>query len=128
MRQTIMLWFALSDLLAWLLLAFALVAAALFPFAGPVHARMTEQSLTMMGVAGTCMLWLAVAAGAYAIIRRKALGLVPVLAPAIVLAVSGRAAFALSLAAIWAVVFAAPFLLVLFQALPVSSSKSPAES
>lgn len=113
MRPIIRRWFAASDMVAWLLLVFALVGVVLFPFVGPLHARMTQQSVTVFDMAGTCILWLAVAAGAYAIIRRRVLGLLFLLAPVIVLGFSGRPGIALLLAGVWAVVFAAPFLLVL---------------
>ncbi|WP_296281275.1 hypothetical protein [Pseudoxanthomonas sp.] len=120
------LWFAFSDLLAWALLAFSLVGAIVFPFVGPIYARMAQQSITTFTIIGTCAIWLIVAAGAYAITRRKALGLVLVLAPAIVSAISGQIAFALAFAVAWAVAFVTPFLLAFFQARLAATSKPAA--
>ena len=117
------LWFAFSDMLAWLLLALSIVATAIFPFVGPVYARMTRQPMTTLNIVGTCALWLMVAVGAYAITRRKVLGLVLVLVPAAVSAVSGRMAFALAFAAACIVVFATPFLLAFLRFCPVATSK-----
>lgn len=121
-------WFAVSDLVAWPLRVFSLMVAVLFPFVGPLHARMAQQPITMLGMAGTCALWLIVAVGAHALLRRRALGLAPVLAPAIVLAFSGQPTWALAFAFIWAVVFAAPFLLVLSRSLPGAASRPKARS
>lgn len=58
MQRLTQLWFALSDLLAGPLLAFSLVGAIAFPFAGPAHARMAQQPMTMFTLVGTCALWL----------------------------------------------------------------------
>ncbi len=126
MHRLTKLWFALSDLLAWPLLAFSLVSAIVFPFVGPIYARMAQQSITTFTIIATCALWLTVAAGAYAITRRKALGLFLVLAPAVVSAISGQIAFALVFAVVWAIVFATPFLLAFFQARSAATSKPAA--
>jgi hypothetical protein len=85
---------------------------------------MVKEPLTVLGIIGVCVLWLVVAAGAYAIVRRRALGLVPVLAPVIALAVSGQTTLALVFAAAWAAVFAAPFVLVLVRASSATSNSA----
>ena len=126
MQRLTKLWFAFSDLLAWPLLAFSLVGAIAFPFVGPIYARMAQQSITTFTITSTCALWLIVAAGAYAITRRKALGLLLVLSPAIVSATSGKIAFALVLAVAWALAFATPFLLAFLQARSAATSKPAA--
>ena len=122
MQRLTKLWFAFSDLLAWTLLAFSLVGAIAFPFIGPIHGRMTQQPVTTLTIIFTCALWLSVAAGAYALIRRKALGLALVLMPAVVSAVSGQIAFALAFVVAWAIAFAAPFLLAFSQARSATAS------
>lgn len=123
MQRLTQLWFALSDLLAWPLLAFSLMGAIAFPFAGPAYARMAQQPMTTFTLVGTCALWLMVAGGAYAITRCRPLGLVLVLAPAIASAMAGQRASALVLAAAWAIAFAPPFVLVFFQARSAASSR-----
>lgn len=126
MDRLVKLWFAFSDMIAWPLLVFSLAGAIAFPFVGPIYSRMVKEPLTVLGIIGVCVLWLVVAAGAYAIVRRRALGLVPVLAPAIALAVSGHTTLATVFAAAWAAVFAAPFVLVLIRARSAVASKSAA--
>jgi hypothetical protein len=108
--------FVVSDVFAWLLLALSLVSAVAFPLVGPIHGRMSRQPLTTLDIIGTCAISLVVAAGAYAITRRKIFGLALVMAPAVALALSGRFDSALVFAVAAAAVFATPFLLVFLQA------------
>ena len=123
MQRLTSIWFNLSDVLAKFLLAFSLVGVVAYPFVGPVYARMHQQPITTADIVGTCLLWLVVAAGAYAIIRRKVVGLLLILAPAFWSAISGQLAFALGLALVLSVVFATPFLFVLLQARSAATSK-----
>lgn len=122
MQRLTLLWFALSDLLAWPLLAFSLMVAIAFPLAGPAHARMAQQPMTTFTLVGTCALWLMIAGGAYAITRRRPLGLVLVLAPAVASAMAGQMAAALVLAA-WAIAFVPPFILAFLQARSAAASR-----
>jgi hypothetical protein len=107
--------FALSDIFAWLLLAFSSMAVVAYPIAGSVYAKMSHQSLTTFDIIGICAILLIVAAGAFAITRRKVLGIALVLAPAVANALSGQFLFALGYTGAVAVVFATPFLLVFLQ-------------
>jgi hypothetical protein len=87
---------------------------------------MTQQPITTFTIIFNCAIWLSVAAGAYAITRRKVLGLVLVLAPAFASAISGQVTFALALAVGWTVAFATPFLLAFFQARSAATSEPAA--
>ena len=113
--------FAVADSLAWLLLAFSVAGALAFPFVGPVYARVSGQPISVIGIAGTSVLWVAVALGAFAITRRHAFGVALVLLPAVQLLATGQIAFGLAAGGALVLAFATPFILVLSQARPVTS-------
>ena len=113
--------FVVADILAWLLLAFAVVGALTYPFVGPVHARMSGQPITALGIVGTSVLWLAVALGAYAITRRQVFGIALVLLPAVQLIASGQVALGLVAVGVLVLAFATPFILAISQARSVAS-------
>mgnify|MGYP003655811829 CR=1 FL=1 len=110
------MWFKLADILARLLATFALVGAAAYPFIGPAYLRMAQQPTSGLAIAGTCALWLAVAAGAFAFTRRRMAGIFLVLLPAAALAISGQPLAGLLVASGVVVAFWTPFLLALIQA------------
>ena len=108
--------FVVSDALAWLLLAIALLVASLYPIAGPAAARMYRHELPWWSVAAICAACLLVALGAFAITRRRAAGLLPIVLAAALGAMS-HGVLAATLAALVAVaLFGTPFGLVALQA------------
>jgi hypothetical protein len=109
--------FWISDALARLLLAISIVAAATYPIAGPVFARMEHRQITAFSIVVTCLLSLSVALGAHLITRRRAFGLLLVTVPMFVAAggLNGVAP-----AAALALVFGLPFVLTLLRARTVS--------
>ena len=109
-------WFRVAGVLAQLLAVFALFGAVAYPFLGPVYLRMAHQPVSGLVIAGTCALWLAVAAGAFAISRRNALGILPVLLLPVALVVSGQLLAGVAVAAGLVLAFCTPFLLVFVQA------------
>ena len=110
------MWFKTADILARLLVAFALVGAAAYPFIGPVYLRIAQQPTSGLAIAGTCVLWLAVAAGAFAFTRRRMAGIFLIFLPAAALAISGQPLAGLLVASGVVVAFCTPFLLALIQA------------
>ena len=114
--------FAIADFLARLLLAFSVIAVVALPFVGPVYARMASQQNTTLSILGHCLMWLAVAVGAYAITRRHVLGLALLMVPAIASFVGGQFAVGLVVTTAVAMVFAMPFLLAYLQARSASAS------
>ncbi|RNF82874.1 hypothetical protein [Montanilutibacter psychrotolerans] len=110
------IWFALSDAVARLLLAGAVLAAILTPVVGPMHAKMSHQVLSTGHLMTVSALWLAVAAGAFVLTRRRPLGLLPVALPGVALAVSGKAFAAACYLGLAALVFATPLVLAYFEA------------
>jgi hypothetical protein len=111
--------FWISDILAWLLLAVSALAAVTYPITGPIWARMEHQQLANSSIVVTCLLWLSVSLGAYLITRRRALGLLLITVPVLV-AAGGVAG--LAPAAVIALVFGLPLLLVLLRARVASRS------
>ena len=111
--------FWISDILAWLLLAISALVAVTYPITGPAWARMEHQQLAASSIVATCLLWLSVALGAYLTTRRRAFGLLLITVPMLVAAggVEG-----LVPAAVMALVFGLPFLLVLLRARAASGS------
>jgi hypothetical protein len=116
MHRLIRVLFAFADLFAWLLLVLSVLEALAWPFIGPVYARMAHLPITTLSIVGGCATWVAVAAGAYAITRRRVLGLALVLVPAVVWLVSGLPVLALVFAVVAILVFGTPFLLAFLQA------------
>lgn len=110
------IWFALSDAVARLLLAGAVVVAILVPVVGPMHARMSHQVLSTGHLLAVSALWLAVAAGAFALTRRRPLGLLPVALPGVVLAVSDKPIAAACYLGLAALLFATPLVLAYIEA------------
>ncbi|GAB3361831.1 hypothetical protein GCM10027430_35890 [Lysobacter tyrosinilyticus] len=104
--------FSISDLFAWLLVTFAAVSAAAFPFAEVVPGRQFSISAIVAG----CLMWAFTAVGAYGLTRRKLIGLAPATLPGWVALLSGHAGFGLALLGLAALVFGTPFLLVFMQA------------
>ena len=116
-------WF--SDVLAWLLAAFAFLTAVTYPIAGPVWARMEHQQLATSSIIVTCLLWLSVALGAYLLTRRRIVGLALLIVPILVAASSSGWLAGFIIMAFLALVFGLPFLLVLLGARPDASRYAP---
>ena len=125
MHRLTKLLFWISDILAWLLIAFSSLSAIAYPIAGPALARMDRQHLATSSIVFTCLLWLSVAVGAFLITRRRVLGLFLVIAP--VFLTSSRAEWLASLvfATALALVFGLPFLLVLLRVRSATSEVAP---
>jgi len=107
------IFFWISDVLARLLLAISILAAATYPIAGPVFARMEHRQLTTFSIVVTCLLSFSVSLGAHLITRRRAFGLLLITIP-----MFGAAGGlnGLAPAAVMALVFGLPFLLALLRA------------
>ncbi|GAB3092389.1 hypothetical protein [Lysobacter terrae] len=123
MHRLIKALFWISDVLAWLLLAISAVVTVTYPVAGPVWARMDHQQIAVTSIVATCLLWFSVALGAYLITRRHALGILLITVPVFVAAEDWLAG--LALAAVMALVFGLPFLLVLFRVRPGVPGTAP---
>ena len=124
MQRLVKISFVFADLCAWLLVAIFLFGAIAWPVIGPVHARMAHLPITTFSIVGTCIMWLATAAGAYAITRRQVLGLTLIQIPSAVWLVSGLFVFALTFTVVAAVIFGTPFLLAFLQARSAPASGS----
>jgi hypothetical protein len=116
MRTLTTNWFRVADVLARVLAAFALIGAAVYPLLGPVYLRTANQPLSVLVIAGTCALWLAVAVGAFALSRRKVAGVWLVLLPAMALVVSGQFLAGVAVASALVLVFCTPFFLAFIEA------------
>ena len=126
MNKLITIWFKIVDVLAWTLIALCIFGATSYPFVEPIHAHMSDRPITAFGIISAYMIWLAVAGGAFAITRRKALGLLAILVPTMKLLFSGHIFFALTTAAVLLVIFSSPFVLAFIHARSNMRSKHAA--
>ncbi|MCL6619305.1 MAG: hypothetical protein K6T33_05895 [Thermomonas hydrothermalis] len=125
-HQLIKLIFWITDIAAWLLLAFATLAALTYPFAGPAWARMDHQQLSTTAIVITCLSWALAAFGALLVTRRRAIGIPLTIAPIVAAAaINGALLAGLVVSVIPAVFFGLPFLLVLLQVKQLRSKSAP---
>lgn len=111
MRNVVRIIFAVSDLIAWILLFASLAGAVMYPFAGPIHARMDHHALSVERIVLTVFFAIIVAVGAYLLTRRKILGLPLVLVPCIGWGLTGSMPIALCYGALVLIIFVTPLVL-----------------
>ena len=116
MHRLIKILFAISDLFAWIALAFATLGAVTYPISGPARAAMQHQTLSTWSIAGTCALLAAIAVGAFLVTRRKVIGVILISASILIAAAATHLVAGITLAGAAALLFGLPFLLVLFHA------------
>ena len=75
--------FYLSDALAWLIAAIAVVIAVAFPFVAPVMAEMDNDPIPPIGIIIITAAFASIALGAWLLTRRKLIGVAIVSLPAI---------------------------------------------
>jgi len=80
-RRLIRVLFTISDGFAWLVGITSLISAAVFPFVGPVHSKMTGSDLSIERITFNVVVSSIVAIGAFMLIRRKVIGLLFVIMP-----------------------------------------------
>ena len=126
MHRLTKLLFWITDISAWLLVGFALLAAVTYPIAGPAWAKMDHQQLPTTHIVITSLAWAIAAVGAFMITRRRALGVVLTTAPILAAAaVNDELLAGLIVSVVPAVFFGSPFLLVGLQVRKLRSGTAP---
>ena len=105
--------FLASDIAAWLLILLSVVCAGLSPIALIAYAKMAHQPVSYLFITWYCALWIAIAFGAYALTRRKLIGLAPIIVFAVIAAANGNFTFALLVVGGSILLFCSPFLALL---------------
>lgn len=105
----------ISDSLGWLVVTFGVAEAALYPIAGPIHARMNGYTLSLFQIFATSFLSLVVALGGYLVTRRRPIGVVAICLLSFIWIAQGLFAFALSYLGVVLLIFGTPFLLMYLQ-------------
>lgn len=123
MRNLIGIIFAISDLIAWILLFVSAAGAVIYPFTGPIHEKIVNHALSIESVALTAIISLVVAIGSYLLIRRKRIGLPLVLVPCIKWGFAGSYQIELWYGVIVLIVFGTPFVLSYIEMKHVSGKK-----
>jgi len=123
MTRLIRTLFWVSDICAWLLALYSAFGVVAYPIAGPTHARMISEPLTLFEIIATCGLFVITAVGAFLVTRRRVVGVLLVLLLACVWIYRGHYDFALSYIGICILVFGAPFALMIMQ-LRIGHSKA----
>ena len=113
--------FAVTDVMSVMIAGFALTLIVAAPIFGPVYSRMTHQASSGWPVAVGLTFWGLVAAACVLIRRHHAGGLVCALAAAVLVTACGSAAAGLVVFLV-ALLFGAPFALVLVQAVKEAGS------
>jgi len=112
MRRLVLIMFAVSDWLSWLLVLTGVLGAIAVPFAMPAYDRMSGQPVSVAWVFALSAVLLLVAGGAFALLKRKPFGLLLLMVPAPLLVVVGGYLAAAIVAAIVLLLFAGPYSLM----------------
>lgn len=115
-HRIIRLAFAIADTIAWLLAIWAAIGAATTPFVAPIQTKMAHQPSSILSITVTCIMLLAVSAGAYATTKRYAGGLFLILIPSITAWMTGRWNMGVAFPSITFALLATPFFLVFLDA------------
>ena len=107
--------FWISDICAWFLLCLALFLAFVMAAVGPVADAMDHVSVSWTRTIATIVVCLLTSKGAFLLTRRRPLGLLLVLIPAVMALIQGSFVFAVGYLAVVVLVFCLPFVLVFFE-------------
>ena len=117
MRQLVRVLFAISDFLCWALVCLGIVGALATPFALRANKTYEGRSISTVEIGISVAWWALLAVGAFGLIKRKIVGVLPLFAPAIWLGIGGAGVIAVVSAAVIPVIILLPYAL-LFSAEP----------
>ena len=116
MKPLIKALFIVFDILAWLLFAATVLSVLAFVFLGPVEARDGNYEVSRLEIWVTCIIAACFAAGAFAVARRRPIGIFLLSLPVLPCLYIGELLFGALFLCLVLAVFGTPFFLAFMEA------------
>jgi hypothetical protein len=112
MQRLISALFAICDFICWALVCLGVVGTIASPLAVQTYEKMLHHQASILQIIAATLFWLSVSVGAYALLKRKVVGVIPLLVPALCALLAGAGIGGLLIAASLPVLMLAPYMVV----------------